>query len=210
MLLYLIRHGQSVRNVLADGPHDCALTQVGERQAELTGAWLAGRGIQTLYCSPAIRTIQTAVAIGRALNLKPKVWDLLIEVGYLFEEPGLTGRELKENYPDVEIDGEFPADTGWAAHITQESWDELYARACLLKEEIIKRHPMGSPPAAFVTHAHVIRFLIGAFLEFGNPEHWKALFLQNNCGVTCVELRPDRCAIHFVNSHAHLGDLVTR
>ena len=69
--LYLVRHAAPDRTsaVPYHTPPGPPLTPIGEREAEQTGAWLRGRGIERLLASPFIRTRQTGEAIARALEL---------------------------------------------------------------------------------------------------------------------------------------------
>ena len=75
MELYLIRHGQSTNNEgglprTADPP----LTDIGVEQARWTGESLKDEGITRLYCSPMLRTLQTAQIISDILDLPPHVF----------------------------------------------------------------------------------------------------------------------------------------
>lgn len=114
MELYLIRHGQSVNNVImvnADYEHlrdaDPALTPLGWQQAEAAAHYLAeatnlealvdlpaenrrevppGFGITRLYSSPMLRALQTAQPIAQALKLPVEVWVEVHEHGGLYLE----------------------------------------------------------------------------------------------------------------------------
>lgn len=134
MELFIIRHGQSTNNALADfsqrvcDPH---LTDLGQRQAQIVAQHLAGGvhleqtvgtfeeetaskavtgyGITKLYCSAMRRALQTAQPIGQALGLAPEVWQDIHEVGGIHlehaDERGVVG------YPGLtraEILAEFP------------------------------------------------------------------------------------------------------
>ena len=96
MELYLIRHGQSLNNSLADSSDrvcDPPLTETGEAQAVRVAAHLAqsseapdepsvsqtgqncfSYGITRLFCSPMLRALQTTAPIAKALGLRPMVW----------------------------------------------------------------------------------------------------------------------------------------
>ena len=134
MELYIIRHAQSTNNALADlrdRVRDPALTELGQRQAEIVAEHLAsgtnlelsvgtteedtsvrqrhGYGLTRLYCSAMYRALQTAQPIGEALDLAPEVWIDIHEHGGIFldhgEADGLVG------YPGQtrsEILAEFP------------------------------------------------------------------------------------------------------
>jgi len=147
MELYLIRHGQSTNNALADindRTYDPALTDFGWRQAKFVAEHLTngispegvtangvedthaslkrGFGITKLYCSPMRRALQTAQPISEALGLTPEVWLDIHEKGGIYldhgEEQGCVG------YPGMtrpEILAEFP-DYRLPDEITAAGW----------------------------------------------------------------------------------------
>lgn len=113
--LVLVRHGESVGNeAIRDAkegkrsppPHEqhssrlWLLTQRGEEQARASGAWLRENGLGTydrFYCSPYVRTMQTAAFLG----LPDSEWRL---------EPLLRERDRGYEYvaPAAELDAVFP------------------------------------------------------------------------------------------------------
>ena len=129
MKLILIRHGQSLNNLLADThhedydaymaarSHEPPLTDVGQRQAEQIARYLAvaaGRPrapsarlgwaarehpITALYVSPMLRALQTAEPIGRALGVTPHVWVDIHEHGGLFS--GNPEKNDVEGFPGL-------------------------------------------------------------------------------------------------------------
>ncbi len=148
MELYIIRHGQSANNALADDSQrtlDPGLTDLGRRQAERLAQFLsdsrnrdiefnqgsgfagdAGEhsfGITHLYCSAMHRALQTAAPIAQTLGLHPEVWLDVHEQGgiYLDEGGSMVG------YPGrtrSEILGEFP-DYILPATITDAGWYDV-------------------------------------------------------------------------------------
>jgi len=147
MQLYIIRHGQSTNNALADQwdrVFDPQLTDLGWRQAQTLAEHLArgihpeqkigsseedtgvrtvqGYGITRLFCSAMHRAMQTAQPIGTALKLNPEVWVDIHEVGGIF----LQYRDERETvgYPGktrTEILQEFPNYT-LPDKITNQGW----------------------------------------------------------------------------------------
>lgn len=209
LILYIVRHGHFQRQASLEAHNDSPLTAIGIKQAELTGQWLKDKGIETLYCSPSIRTLMTASIIGKALNLRPKAWIPLTELGFFGHESGLTGKEMRIAFPDVEFDESFSADRGWAAHITKESVNDLFRRARTVEGELRSRHGSGNPTIAIVSHAHFARYLLASLLGISNADGWTSVIDHNNCGVSCVEIRPGAVVLRYTNAHFHLGDLVT-
>lgn len=116
MELYIIRHGQSANNALADQrqrTYDPVLTDLGRQQAERLAQYLAtaasselvrnpldetatnaarrGFGITHLYCSAMHRALQTAAPVAKALGVKPEVWiDIHEQGGVYLEETGVN------------------------------------------------------------------------------------------------------------------------
>ena len=82
----LVRHGASEAAVedqpfeLLEGQADPALSEAGERQAELVAAHLAGEPISALFVTPLRRTAQTAAPLAARLGLEPVVVPELREV----------------------------------------------------------------------------------------------------------------------------------
>ncbi len=145
MELYIIRHGQSANNALADESQrtfDPGLTDIGKQQAQRLADFLAERisrdpvhspggggetrqqtrntGFNHLYCSAMHRALLTAAPVGRALGIQPEVWIDIHEQGgmYLDQADGYVG------YPGrtrAEILGEFP-DYLLPETITDQGW----------------------------------------------------------------------------------------
>ncbi len=145
MDLYIIRHAQSVNNALADERQrvcDPALTELGQRQADLLAGHLAGGhdlhpiypwqpsissngrgyGITRLYTSAMRRSLQTARPVGRALGLRPEVWIDIHEHGGIWLDRGegigivsyggLTRSEIRTEFAECDVPDEL-TDAGW-------------------------------------------------------------------------------------------------
>jgi broad specificity phosphatase PhoE len=117
MILYLIRHGESLYNTEGriQGQSDIALSPLGIRQAEAIAEALAGEGIDCIFASPLRRALQTAEAIAAKLGLEIRCDDRLKEInagifqGLLWSEIEVkyTGeaRPWREQHPDFAIPG---------------------------------------------------------------------------------------------------------
>jgi broad specificity phosphatase PhoE len=133
MELFIIRHGQSGNNALAnlrDRSVDPPITDLGERQSEMLAAYVAsgenqemsredtgntkyqlrqGLGITTLFTSPMYRSLQTVQPVSRALGLAPQIWVDIHEEGGMYLNHG--GDEGLVGYPGrtrSEILAQFP------------------------------------------------------------------------------------------------------
>jgi broad specificity phosphatase PhoE len=238
MELFIVRHAQSHNNALADQRDrviDPPLTEIGLRQAELVARHLvagtdhegvpiegqgpdriAGMGIEKLYCSAMLRALQTARAIGRALNLQPHVWvDVHEEGGMWLDEgegrgirggTGLTRTEIARQFPECVLPEEI-TEQGWWRY-GQEERGPFLARASRVAAKL-RADAARDVTVAIVTHggfgAYLLRELVGA------PHTANVFFHHDNTGITRVRFRLDgRVSIRYQNRVDHLPpDLVT-
>lgn len=208
MIIYILRHGQSIRNTIPGyKPVDCPLTELGAVQAEAAGKWLRSKGIRTMYCSPAIRALQTATIVSRHLNLTSIAWPELVEWGYLFDSPGLSGKELRASYPHVRLKEGFPEDVGCFAHKESETWEEIAIRAEHCLKTLIAEHGLEGGPILLVTHEHFARYFIAVAVGFQEVPSLRGVIQHDNCGVSALEITEERRILWYTNEHSHLGDL---
>ena len=107
--LVLIRHGEpDWERDKASG--DPGLTELGHKQAKRAAAYLKGRSLHALYCSPLRRARETAQPIAANHQLEPQVVDNLEEI----RVPAL------QNLSQSEVDSYFAAA---ARRKLQERWD---------------------------------------------------------------------------------------
>lgn len=82
MLLYCIRHGQSLYNAQGrvQGHSDVALSELGLRQADAVAEALARLPIEAVYSSPLRRAMQTAEVLAGRLKLELRTDPRLMEI----------------------------------------------------------------------------------------------------------------------------------
>ena len=251
MELYIIRHAQSTNNALASQEQrveDPALTDLGQRQAErladhlargcqpLFGAapegvraegHLRGYGLTHLYCSPMLRSLQTADYLARALDLKPQVWIEVHEQGGIFLEEGAPGARLILGKPGMtrpEILGRFPnftlpeaiTERGWWNRGFEE-WAACHARAAEVAEELRARAASGAGQrVAIVSHGGFIDALLKALLHSRTPQGSNGhsgpppgdpgiFFLHYNAAIDFIAIREDgHVRVVYLNRIEHL------
>jgi broad specificity phosphatase PhoE len=186
---FLLRHGKSEGNKkdIVQGHFDYPLSDEGRAQAKKTGAWLAGKGIQSVRCSPLKRAFETASLAAEEAGLPLPV--PLPQLGELDTGAytGLTLEEAAEKYPDM-----WPRfqSQSWEGVEGAEPVQSLKERAALvwavLVEEAagIARRTQSAPPSRFgilaVTHAGFLQWLIKAV---SGGESWFPFFPMGHCGL---------------------------
>ena len=236
MILYLIRHGQSSNNLLAEQFKDLAgpypfetymkqrvaeppLTKLGEHQAERLGSYVKGMAISRLYCSPMLRTMQTIRPLAESLGCDPAVWIELHEHGGVFHRPGadaqavghpgLSRSEMSEMFPNYRSDG--IGENGWWQG-GEEDLASCHARAVRVAEELqrMASESEEDESIAAVSHGTFMDSLLKALL--GRLPGHGLYFNHHNTGVTRVDFSPTRMSgiltvtVRYTNRVAHLPD----
>lgn len=86
-VVHLMRHGEvhNPERILYGRLPGYRLSDRGAAQAEATAASFADHDVAALYCSPLLRTRQTAEPVARVTGLEPVVVEDAIEAGNSFE-----------------------------------------------------------------------------------------------------------------------------
>lgn len=179
--ILLIRHAQSANNALPQPERvpDPALTLVGQQQAELLAAGLAGYPlpISELYCSPFKRSLDTTLPISRRLALRPTIRADIYEQGGCYSgyesgklrgEPGMCCNVLGQCYPEWIIDP-LIGPAGWNAGREYESFHQTVTRARRVNQWLTDQwQPVSDgTAAALVIHADFKRVLLMELLDSG-------------------------------------------
>jgi probable phosphoglycerate mutase len=137
--LYLVRHGQSAGNAEGrfGGHGPTPLSELGKKQAEVTGDALAKENISAIYSSDLYRAVQTAEPLSRLIGVPVLTKASFRErnVGVL---EGLTFDESKQHHPK---DYYALVNRNYHHVITRgESYRQLVKRAMNELWEILRPH----------------------------------------------------------------------
>ncbi len=201
--LYLIRHGQSDGNAEGrfGGHGPTPLSKLGQEQAERTAKALAKEGVDVIYSSDLLRSVQTADALAKLIEKTVHQTTAFRErhVGVL---EGLTFDESKQKFPR-----DYYALINRSVHhvITEgESYRHLLRRATTELRNILRNH-QGERIAIF-SHTGAICFLtlhlIGAIHRGTKNTPW---LITSNCGINRFEIRgPRNIRVLALNDTRHL------
>ena len=204
--LYLIRHGQSAGNAEGrfGGHGPTPLSDLGQRQAELTAEALSKENISAIYSSDLYRAAQTAEPLSRLAGVPVLTKSAFRErnVGVL---EGLTFDESKQHHPK---DYYALVNRNYHHVITGgESYRQLVKRAMNEVWEILRKH-QGERVAVF-SHTGAICFmtlhLMGAIRRDTKQTPW---LITSNCGVNRFEIRGrNNIRVLAINDTRHLSDI---
>jgi broad specificity phosphatase PhoE len=203
--LLLVRHGESTANaqgVFSGWSTDVVLTELGRRQASVTGAGLRRYArIDALYASPLPRTRQTAELIGAEIDLEPVLIDGLREID-VGEATGQPITELATLHPhllrDVDDESMMIPWPGGESHF------QLRTRAMAAIEDIVERHP--GQTVVVVSHGGPLGWIVSTLASV--PPRPYREFRHQNCAVSelLVPSNPFRLPAELIrfNDCAHL------
>ncbi|PSN92186.1 hypothetical protein B9Q08_01710 [Candidatus Marsarchaeota G2 archaeon ECH_B_SAG-M15] len=188
-MVYCVRHAETEANVSNFFPtHDTKLTPRGYRQAEFLAGNLTGIGIEAIYSSPTVRTMETASIIASKLGIDVTVEHRLREV----ELGELAGRSY------VEIRSSDPF--WYREYFTDEQkygvekFSDLMQRVVKFVEELASA---GRRRVVLVTHLEPIRALVAAAL--GTHGEWIRRIRINNASITVLGYSAGSLRLYCVN-----------
>ena len=199
MRLILVRHGETEVNRTGriQGSGAAPLNATGRSQAKAVASGLGPDAPFVLYCSPLNRAVETARAIAESAGVTPIQHPGLTELD-VGEFDGLTGRELRERFPDVmRMWDENAAD---ALMPGGESLSMVQERAWSAVEELSARHELDVVVA--VTHNFTIQTILCRLLNIP-LNRFRRLNIDLG-SITRLELSGDRMRQISVNETWHL------
>lgn len=211
-LVYFIRHGQSTDNILqVFQGGDSDLTELGLRQARYVADRCKDLPLQVILASPMLRAKKTAEQIHTATNVPLEEYEFLREylapshllgVAHDSEEGKEFMRISREHYSDSEF-----------RYADEDTYFDLFSRSCAILAHLEARTEQH---IAVVTHAGLMRIIVGAMLSEGEPDPTTARRLARflapvNTGITVCryrkeETRRNKWRMISWNDHAHLAD----
>ena len=237
MLLFYVRHAQSVNNALYDDTgsykerdEDAPLSDTGVKQLPYLAAFMKkeidkiqsnGQGGSrnvpvTLYCSLMERAVTTASAIAEACQLPLNGYRDLHEVGGVYlidhetgEHRGMPGKSKAFLTEHFPL-LKYPADVredGWWNQ-PHEGQEERTERAKRVLEKLLHTHKQPDEVVIFVSHGEFFSHLAKQILSI--PAAYPVWFELMNCSVTLFDFREEYIRIPFLNRHHFLpNEMIT-
>ena len=179
--VYLVRHGQALSNLdpapkLPPERLD-HLTELGASQAEAVGRALQGRGVSSVYSSPAMRARETAEAVARGLGVRTPDVEARLEPMALGHGP--DGRALA--WKDRVAEWEAGRDTSPAGG---ESMQRMGQRVSEFVKALARSRRGAS--VVLVAHAEVIGAYLGDVRD--TPPARRYPFGLANGSITVVDV----------------------
>lgn len=200
--LYLIRHGQTdySRENRFCGSVDPPLNPVGLRMADAFGDVYSKHSFAAIYCSPMLRTRQTADALARRKGLTPILDDGLREISY-GEWEGLRHEDAKAQYADQYA--YWSQDTASRGTPGGETAFQVAARAAPVIERVRREHSEGK--VLIVSHKATIRILTCSLLGM-DVRLFRDRIGQPVAAVTRFEIKKSGPLLTMLGDVSHLPE----
>ncbi len=204
----VVRHGQSLDNEEmrfgGDGP--APLTDLGQRQAEVTATTLAELDIDAVVSSDLVRARATGQAIASACGCELAL-DQGLRERSLGKFNGLLFSEFCQGFPEDwrrlrAGDATYEPPGG-------ETIDTVFARVSQSLDRILADHR--GRRVVLVSHGVAIFHAFAHICGLGSPSRGLGVFLLvDNCSLSTFVDTGDRWLIKAINDRSHLGELATR
>ncbi len=168
--VYLVRHGQTAwnREEVFRGRADIPLNESGRKEALLTGKYLRGVGVDSLYSSPLSRAIETAEAIARYQREEVRILEGLIDIDFGGWQ-GISHEVVRERYAELYRQWKD------APHLVRfpegESLEEVRERALGAIHGLVRDH--AGEILVMVSHRVVNKIVICGLLGLDNSHFWQ-------------------------------------
>ena len=192
-----IRHGQmpATNDTRTDQP----LTDLGRRQADVLGRYLASKPLHGLYSSPALRARQTAECIARHTPLDIQIIDDLREMDFYLPE----GADLQALYDSEEyraMNAAFQNERRWEVYGgLREHGDVLRKRVTAVVDELVPKHK--GQRIALISHGPTI----GAYVAEIVQSPFDSIVSTQLTSITTILAAGDRRRILNVNTRPHFA-----
>ena len=203
MRLIVVRHGETLYNIQnrITGQSDVPLSPLGERQAELVGAYLAHEKIDVVVASDLQRTRATAQAIARPHDL-PVHDDADLREIAMGEWEGHNTEEITALFADSQVKWRADA-TNYAIPGGGENLTQVHIRITRAIDRWYKQYPDAT--IVWATHGGTIGLLVCHMLGLDISRRWQ--FRHDNASITEFSVKPERIIMVHLNETAHLADV---
>jgi broad specificity phosphatase PhoE len=198
--IVLVRHGQTEWNRIERfrGRIDVPLNDVGYKQAEITGRWIASRWqIAAVYSSPLSRAKDTAQAIADHFYI-PVIPDHGVDDFNYGAWQGKTPAEVQASWP--ELYAGWLRDPGKVRIPEGETLGNLRARTRSAVLDLIETHPHKT--IVIVSHTIVNRAILLNVLNWPTRRFWE--IRQNNCAINLLNSTGNKLTVLTINQTEHL------
>ena len=202
--IIIVRHGETEWNASETfrGRRDVALNEMGIKQAQCVGEYLAEQPIEAVYSSPLKRAMDTAEQVAARQDLVVAVSEGLVDFDYGVWE-GKTHSEVKAGYR--ELYEQWEKEPHRVRMPRGESLDEVRDRAMGVIGSVVSKH---DGTVVLASHRVVNKVLVCAMLGLDNSRFWN--IRQDLAGITVFSHDGESFTLVAHNDTSHLRLIQSR
>ena len=192
MELFIIRHGESIGNLIKEDMPDGELTPLGREQAAKVCEAMKGTGVEYIAASPLQRGVETAQPLAQTLGLPIHVWADTYEVRSKGPYTGPTPERMKEMYPETVCGDDYAAD-GWYCS-GDETPETGQARAQRVYDRLCAQ--FAGKRVALFAHSGFNRHLL--LVALGLPQDSPVYLHNSNGAIFWLTVTAERTTLNYV------------
>ena len=205
MKIYLIRHGQTNRNIEANEyigqPEEEPLTELGRKQASLLGERLKKENLtfKEIYCSPYSRAKETCeIACSKFTEQKPTYIDALREYS--------TGKATSKKREEIITFDLLNKMSELGMHFSYEDGESLFQvqrRVCDWFYGVMEQYKNTNEKIAIFSHGMTIKCLIQYIMGFDHRLTWRLSL--DNTAISLFDYKFGHWFVKNINDTKHLN-----
>jgi len=199
--LYLVRHGQTAWNKeeVFRGRADIPLNETGRKEALLTGQYLRGVSMDSIYSSPLSRALETAEAIARYQGKEVQILEGLIDIDFGGWQ-GISHEVVRERYP--ELYRQWKESPHLVRFPEGENLEEVRKRALEAIRGVIRDH--SDDNLVMVSHRVINKIAICGLLGLDDSHFWQ---IGQDTGCIDVLEFEEGFTLRCLNDTSHLRSI---
>lgn len=208
MLVYLVRHAESLTNARESKSLNPALSSLGMQQVERVTRRLAAVEVAAVYSSPFERCLATAIPIAAGgevrVRLRPELHECYhLPRGKRVENDLSELDEILKDHPSLERCPDYEGAWDWPAH--DESSDELGDRMRLFADYLKARWGKSDAAVVVVSHGSPISRLVHGWLAEGTCPSFR--YVIDNATISALRFHDGVSTLACLNEASHLVGL---
>ena len=199
--IYFLRHGETTASKTGGycGILDVELTSAGKEMAKDFAQAYKSLPWTAIFCSPLLRTIETAEPLCNTLKMDMQLREGLKEIAYGDWE-GKTPEEVNQKFHDEYV--RWLADPGWNSPTGGEKGIDIARRSSVVLEEIEQTYSSGN--ILVVSHKATIRIMLCSLLGI-DVGRYRDRILMPVASVSIVEFTDRGPLLRALGDRYHLS-----
>lgn len=208
MLVYLVRHAESLTNARKSKSLNPALTPLGFQQVERLVRRLSAANLAAVYSSPFERCLATALPIAAAGNIRVRLRPELHECYHLPHGQRVESElgeldDILKNHSSLELCPDYDGQWVWPAH--DESSDELDGRMRSLADHLKARWGESDAAVVLISHGSPSSRLVHGWLAEGTCPSFR--YVIDNATISALRFYNGVSTLACLNEASHLVGL---